>query len=168
MGKPGAGKSTLGKLLESNIADSRHYSFGELLKQIQTVPKPEGYTLDDRQRVYDFLKEQTSVVEILIIDGNPYPPTNFNRRKQLDGLFGKNINISLECSDEIALSRLKNRGREMLVHEGKEESDRIEYFKDVVLPEIEKAKNMYRINVINVDHISPDEVVGCVMQLLQK
>lgn len=158
MGKPGSGKTTLGKLLEKNISDSLHFSFGELLKSIQQAPTAEGYTLDDRQAVYDFLKEESKKVTTLIIDGNPYPPTNFDRRKQLDDLFENVFDIHIVCDDEVALTRLNERGRELLAHEGSTPKDRIQSFNTIVLPEIEKAKQVYSIKTVDTSFLSPSEI----------
>ena len=166
MGKPGSGKTTLGQLLAEQILDSVHFSFGELLKEIQETPNPEGYTLGDRQRVYDFLKEKSADVRTMIVDGNPYPPTNFDRRRQLDDLFDTTINIHLTCDDESALKRLEERNREVLLHEGIDNKARILNFNTIVLPEIKKAEQKYTVLAIDTNTSSKKDLVEKILTVL--
>ena len=163
MGKPGSGKSTVGKLLQEKIENCSHFSFGELLKEMQKTPAPEGYTLDDQQRVYDFIKDRVPGNNVLVIDCNPYPPKRSGEHEQLDYLFDEVVNINLICSDEEGLSRLESRGREILAHDGSKSEDRLNNFNNVVLPEIEKSRALSNIIDISTERSSPEEIVDLIL-----
>lgn len=164
IGKPGSGKTTTGDLLQDRIPNSLHFSFGELLKQIQQTPPREGYTLDDRQRVNDFLKEKSKDIDVFIVDGNPYPPTNFDRRKQLDSLFDSVYDVNLLCSDETALARLESRGRELLTVEGEKPEDRITKFNTLVVPEIGKTKEIFNVLDLNTEMLTQEEMIEAILK----
>jgi adenylate kinase family enzyme len=159
IGKPGSGKTTIGDAI-SNLKDGIvHYSYGQLLKEIQPNPPADGYSMVDREKVNEIILQASQNHSIVVVDGNPYSQIGFGFIEQIRSGFDQIKVIHLCINDQEALSRLKQRGREVLAHDGSLQEDRIKNFNERLLPLIQeycKRSPVTEIDVSSSDSI--DEV----------
>lgn len=162
IGKPGTGKTTVGKLVESARSGTVYYSFSDLLKKFQPGINKDGFTQDTRDKVYSFLSKE-SKLKTVIVSGNPYTKNTFNEMNKIDqGI----IVFNFEISDNEAIKRLMLRGREVFKHDGNSEKERLDGFNKNVLPEIEKISKDRRVYTLDVENKTPLEVKKIVEDLL--
>ncbi len=72
IGKPGAGKTTVGEMIERKIAGAKHFSFGQLLREIEPDPSPQGYSDESRKQVRERIIGASASHPLVIVDSNPY------------------------------------------------------------------------------------------------
>lgn len=160
IGKPGSGKTSVGDFLVNLNKNIVHYSYGELLKKVQPSPGLEGYTLIDRQRVNEIIIEAGRDYSVVVVDGNPYSQVGFGFIEQIENNFDQVKVVYLDVDDKTALARLHNRGREVLVHDGTTQEDRINNFNQKLLPLIEEYSNDHSVVTIKVEEGDLVEVVA--------
>jgi adenylate kinase family enzyme len=156
IGKPGSGKTTIGDSLLKLKDRIVHYSYGQLLKEIQPNPPAEGYSMEDRQKVNEIILHASKNYSIVVVDGNPYSQIGFGFIDQIRSGFDQIKVIHLCINDQEALLRLKQRGREVLVHDGSLQEDRIKNFNKKLLPLIQEYSE--RSPVMEIDVNADDSV----------
>lgn len=162
IGKPGTGKTTVGKLVEQVKPGRVYYSFSDLLKKFQPDINKDGFTQDTRDEVYSFLSKE-SKIKTVIVSGNPYTKNSFNEMNKINqGV----IVFNFEISDNEAVKRLMLRGREVFKHDGNSEKERLDGFNKKVLPEIEKITKNKKVHTLDVENKTPLEVKKIVEALL--
>lgn len=167
IGKPGAGKTSVGVKLQEILLKSKHFSFGEVLKKMEPTYATDGFSPEGVKKVYEYLISEIQDTTYFIVDWNPYFPQGFYFITRLEEYFGKIITIHLVCGDAVAVERLESRKRRVLLaHEGSVYQDRVTSFNTLVLPEIEKSKAIYTINEINTETKTPDEIVKEIIEIL--
>jgi len=157
IGKPGSGKTTVGELI-SQEQDIVHFSYGQLLKQVQPNPGMDGYSLEDREKVNQILIEASRANEIVFVDGNPYSQLGFGFLKQIEKDFDEIITIELLIDDTEALARLNERNREVVAHDGNSQQERLDAFNNKLKPLIDRNRDLHGIKNIDVNSLTPDEV----------
>lgn len=165
IGKPGSGKTTIGDCLLKLKDEIVHYSYGQLLKEMQPNPPAEGYSREDRQKVNEIILHASKDYSIVVVDGNPYSQIGFGFIDQIRGGFDQIKVIHLCINDQEALFRLQQRGREVLAHDGSLQEDRIENFNEKLLPLIQEySKRSPVIEIyVNADD-SVDEITKKVFE----
>jgi len=159
IGKPGSGKTTIGDSLLKLKDDIVHYSYGQLLKEIQPNPSAEGYSMEDRQKVNEIILHASKDYSIVVVDGNPYSQIGFGFIDQIREGFDQIKVIHLCIDDQEALLRLKQRGREVLEHDGSLQEDRIKNFNEKLLPLIQEYGRSHDITEIKVGKDDSVEVI---------
>lgn len=134
IGKPGSGKTTVGSLVASLHDDTEYYSFSSLLKEFQKEIGPDGFLQETREQVYQFLSDR-STTKLVIVSGNPYTSTSFSDMKRLATFFQV---VCFSAPDKLVLQRLNNRNREIFIHDGASQVDRLERFNKNIQPLIEE------------------------------
>ena len=169
IGKPGAGKTTIGDALSSKLPKSKHFSFGDLLKTMEPSYVAEGFTPEGRKKVYDFLIFEIQDVDYFIVDWNPYYPQGFYFLDTMRPFFTKAITVHLVCNDTEAEKRLAARKRRILLpHEGNVYKDRVDSFNTTVLPEIEKATENYSIIEVHTEDKDIDVLVNEITEIISR
>jgi len=166
IGKPGSGKTTIGQLFAGGRSDTAHFSYGQLLKQVQPNPASGGYSLSDREKVNHILINESKESDVVFVDGNPYSQLGFGFISQVESYFDEVYTIELTLSDKIALSRLEERGREIVAHDGKSVKDRVVHFNEQLKPLIDQNKTKYNIHSIDIETLSREEVLAEVSSFL--
>lgn len=165
IGKPGSGKTTVGDYL-AETGDTIHLSYGELLKKVQPTPSAEGYTIEDREKVNEIILEASKNYFVTVVDGNPYSKLGFGFLDQIKTGFDTVHTFHLVIDDAVALLRLKNRNREVLVHDGGSQEERIQNFNTKLLPLIEEYKRDGIVNEIAVGELSSKEVSELILKII--
>jgi len=165
IGKPGAGKTTVGDGLAS-LKQARHFAYSDLLKQVQPNPPATGYEDSDRDKVNQMIVEASNDVDVVLVSGNPYSSVGFGFLEQIRSHFSKILVIHLVISDGVTYQRLLARNREVLVHDGKNELDRVANFNDNLLPLINTYKIKNEIIEIDVTDMTKAQVITAVSQLI--
>ena len=150
IGKPGSGKTTVGESLAKSNKDILHFSYGQLLKQVQPNPGLDGYAMADRERVNSLILNASKAADVVIVDGNPYSKLGFGFIEQIRTGFDQIKVVHLKLDDATAFNRLAQRSREVLAHDGIDQSDRIENFNKNLLPLIEEYKATNDVKEIEV------------------
>ena len=150
IGKPGSGKTTIGHALAELKAGVVHFSYGQLLKEVQPNPGVDGYTMIDREQVNEIILRASLDYSVVVIDGNPYSQIGFGFIDQIRQGFDEVKVVHLCISDSQALSRLEERGREVLAHDGVVQADRIKNFNEKLLPLIQEAGTRFNITDVEV------------------
>lgn len=167
IGKPGAGKTSVGELVHSLVPASKHFSFGQLLKEYEPKPEAVGYSLTTREKVHELLRNEAKTVDYLIVDGNPYPPHGFGFLDQVKDIYDKVCILQLDCNNDTAEERIRSRKRRVVLpHEGNVYADRIASFNNIVLPEIENGKSVYAIDLISTQGRTPKSVAEEIVAML--
>jgi adenylate kinase family enzyme len=130
IGKPGSGKTTIGHTLSELKEGVVHFSYGQLLKEVQPNPGVDGYSMQDREKVNEIIIQASLNYVVVVIDGNPYSQIGFGFIDQIRHGFDEVKVVHLCISDSQALSRLEERGREVLAHDGAVQADRIKNFNE--------------------------------------
>jgi adenylate kinase family enzyme len=128
VGKPGAGKSTIGKLLAEHL-DGSYMSLGGFMRENLGFPDP--HIGIDKQSVYEALHEHmqsnNASEGVLVLDCHPYPESDLEALQT----FLKKPTVTLlsivhvDAPDEIALRRLERRPRPGQTYE-----ERLKYYND--------------------------------------
>ena len=127
VGKPGAGKSTIGSLLAQRLEGS-YLSLGSFMREVLAIPDP--HIGVDKTPVYEKLHQHlndSGTARMLVFDCHPYPESDllalkaFFDKPQIDLA----AVIEVFADDHIALERLENRPRP-----GQGNADRLKYFND--------------------------------------
>ncbi len=161
IGKPGTGKTTVGDSLQNGLT-ARHFSYGQLLKDIQPSPSLEGYSEDDRRKVNETIVSASKTYSTIIVDGNPYSRTAFGFIDVMRPHFDKIFVLHLTIDDTEALTRLEKRGREVPAHDGSSEKDRVASFNTKLLPLIQESREEYDIRDIDVAQKTTEQVVAAI------
>ncbi len=157
IGKPGSGKTTVGKKLEQSDRSIRYYSFSDLLKVFQPKLNQGGFTQDTRDKVYSFLSKEVKN-KTIIVSGNPYTSSSFQEMADIT----KNFSVIIfQISDRAALERLNKRGRKVFAHDGDNQKERLDNFHKSVLPEIEKISKKRSARSVHVEDKNTEEI--CLM-----
>jgi adenylate kinase family enzyme len=151
IGKPGSGKTTVGDSLSKLKEAIEHFSYGQLLKEVQPDPQEGGYSMEDREKVNEIILRASQSHSVVVVDGNPYSQIGFGFIDQIRKGFDQVKVIHLCINDETALLRLNRRGREVLAHDGSEQKDRVISFNEKLLPLIQEYSRSYDITEIKVD-----------------
>lgn len=127
VGKPGAGKSTIGSLLATQL-EGTYLSLGSFMRETLAIPDP--HIGVDKTFVYEKLHQHLADVgtaRTLVFDCHPYPESDLLALK----IFLDNPAIVLTtviqvvADDNVALGRLERRPRP-----GQGNADRLKYFND--------------------------------------
>lgn len=164
IGKPGSGKTTVGNLL-SNGDNIGHFSYGQLLRDIQPNPPLEGYSTEDREKVDQLLIQASDAFTTIIVDGNPYSKIGFGFLDRIEKFFNRVLVFHLLINDRQALARLEGRNREVSAHDGTSQKERIDNFDQKILPLIQKYKEGHTINEIDVSEMTTEQVARSIMSL---
>lgn len=135
IGKPGSGKTTVGGHLAYLYEYIEYYSFSTLLKEFQKEVGDEGFHQETRDKVYSLLAE-LSGRKLVIVSGNPYTSRSFNDMKKLTLSFSV---IHFSAPDHLVLERLNARGREVFIHDGSSQEERLKKFNNNVQPLIDEV-----------------------------
>lgn len=127
VGKPGAGKSTVGSMLTSMLA-GEYLSLGSFMREKLGIPDP--HIGINKNRVYEALyKELLEKPDgrLLILDCHPYPEEDFEALQTFLTKPELNLKAVLQvvAEDVVALRRLEKRPRP-----GQRYEDRLKYFND--------------------------------------
>ena len=166
IGKPGSGKTTAGNLL-GETAGAKHFSYGQLLKEVQPNPSDRGYSAEDREKVNAMLVLAGTSHDMIVVDGNPYAKIGFGFLGQVETFFDRVIVVHLLMTDKAALARLMDRNREVLAHDGSSQKDRIDNFNKNLLPQIVDYAKTHPIFEIDVGDRAATEVAISIMNFLQ-
>ena len=127
IGKPGAGKSSIGSEL-AKLLGGTYLSLGGFMRETMKIPDP--HIGVDKTIVYDRLSrhlESGGVSDTLILDCHPYPEDDlhallaFVKKPSLE----LRTVIHIEADDAVALKRLQRRPRP-----GQTNEERLKYFND--------------------------------------
>ncbi len=127
VGKPGAGKSSIGSELARRIGGA-YISLGAFMREMMHIPDP--HIGVDKNFVYEVLQKyltEKKVFGTLVLDCHPYPKDDlealqaFMRKPSLD----LRAVIHVTADDKVALNRLKKRLRP-----GQTCEERLKYFND--------------------------------------
>ncbi len=127
VGKPGAGKSSIGSALAKNL-NGQYMSLGSFMRDQLGIPDP--HIGIDKKIVYERLHTHFSENEIrgsIILDCHPYPEDDFAALQafiKLPSLRLVSV-IHVDVHDHIALERLERRPRP-----GQSYGDRLKYYND--------------------------------------
>ncbi len=127
VGKPGAGKSSIGNEL-AKLLGSHYMSLGTFMRETLGIPDP--HVGIDKNMVYDKLHThftETKVTGSIIIDCHPYPEKDFVALESFILRPSLNLEavIHVDAHDHIALERLARRPRP-----GQSYEDRLKYYND--------------------------------------
>ena len=127
VGKPGAGKSSIGMLL-AKLLGGTYMSLGGFMRETLGIPDP--HIGVDKNRIYNLLHEHlvnSGVSGALVLDCHPYPEDDLEAlhtfvRKPAIKL---RTVIHVVADDSVALKRLERRPRP-----GQTDEERLKYFND--------------------------------------
>lgn len=127
VGKPGAGKSSIGSELAKLIGGT-YLSLGGFMRDVLQIPDP--HIGVDKNVVYEELQKylaEQKVSDTLVLDCHPYPEDDLNAlqafvRKPSLALWAV---VHVQADDAVALNRLGKRARP-----GQAIEDRLKYFND--------------------------------------
>ncbi len=140
VGKPGSGKTHIGKMLSSKLGPTvLHLSMGEFIRNNMKLKTP--LSREDRQKTYRSLAEYIKAMpftSLIIFDNNPYGNdsyddlTEFLARPELE----LNEVIEIDVANKTALDRMNSRGRQ----DSKTFSyqDRLDYYDNNIPAQLEK------------------------------
>lgn len=165
IGKPGSGKSTIGHSLAS-LNGIAHLSYGELLKETRPNPSDLGYSMEDRRKVNQIILAKSQNYSVTVVDGNPYSKLGFGFVNQMEKAFNKIHIILLSLADNEALVRLNQRNREVLIHDGATQKDRLKNFNKNVQPLIDGYRKNHLIIEIDVTKMTLDEIRKKVVEVI--
>ncbi len=127
VGKPGAGKSSIGSEL-SKLIGGTYMSLGSFMRDKLQIPDP--HIGVDKNPIYDALHAHyidNETANTLILDCHPYPEDDLRALQnfiQRPNLKLRSV-IHVDAHDEIALKRLERRPRP-----GQTYSERLKYYND--------------------------------------
>lgn len=165
MGAPGSGKTSIGRLVYSmSDADQTVFvSTGEYLRNdLGLVPPFTG--LDYRMIFSKICQDKLVHGKNLIIDCNPYPPAIWMGVCDLLGDFEKVFIFHIKSKRENLRKRLLKRDRK----DNPEFTDdeRLQYYFNMVEPEINKLYENYEVNVLQNDKDS--DLLDCSSYIIKK
>ena len=113
VGKPGAGKSTFGRMLASELSTD-YYSIGGFIREVLKIPDP--HISVDKNMVLDRFHEHLLLNNhqgFVLIDCHPYPQDYLRAIREFVSKPGLTLHSVIEvyASDEVALRRLDSRLR---------------------------------------------------------
>ena len=165
IGKPGSGKTTVGSIL-GKTSGTKHFSYGQLLKEAQPNPSLKGYSAEDREKVNEILVLASNSHHMIVVDGNPYAKIGFGFLGQVKKFFDSVTVVHLLMTDEAALARLIDRNREVLAHDGSSQKDRVDNFNKNLLPLIVEYATTHSVFEIEVGDSAAKEVALSIMNFL--
>lgn len=161
IGKPGAGKTTVGEILGNSIVGAKHFSFGQLLREIEPNPSLQGYSDESRKKVRETIIGAASTYRVVVVDSNPY-----SRGFLFIDLMRPHFEVmkvfNLTVTDDVARTRLDGRGRKVLLHDGASEEERIGKFNREIAPVIRECHDAYGVCDIDVSNKTPEQVAAAV------
>ena len=161
IGKPGAGKTTVGEMMGREIAGAKHFSFGQVLREIEPDPSPRGYSDESRKRVREMIIGAAASHHMVIVDSNPYI-RGFLFVDLMRPHFDAVKVFQLTVADDVAHARLEGRGREIPVHDGSSEEDRVKKFNEEIAPVIREYHDAYGVRDIDVTDRTPEQVAATI------
>lgn len=161
IGKPGSGKTTVGEYIAEQNDGIEYYSFSSLLKKFQENIGPEGFFQETREKAYDLLRE-ISNTKLVIVSGNPYTKATFLDMKRITERLDV---VYLDAPDELVMERLTLRNRDVLVHDGASQKERLEKFNENVIPLINEILNQIG-TAIQVEGKTKEQVAGEVISVV--
>jgi adenylate kinase family enzyme len=165
VGKPGAGKSSIGNTI-AKLIDAQYMSLGGFMREELQIPDP--HIGVDKNVVYQKLFERLKEKEeqkTLVLDCHPYPEDDFHALQsfiQRPTLQLRSI-IHIDAHDAIALQRLEKRPRP-----GQTYLERLKYYNDHqhIIDNLLKHPSSVRIEN-NVDFESEEALEGFVVETLR-
>lgn len=155
----------MGNLL-GETSGARHFSYGQLLKEVQPNPSLEGYSAEDRERINEILVLASNSHHTIVVDGNPYAKIGFGFLGQVEKFFDSVTVVHLFITDEAALARLIDRNRKVLAHDGSSQKDRVDNFNKNLLPLIVEYATTHSVFEIEVGNSTAKEVALSIMNFL--
>lgn len=127
VGKPGAGKSSIGSELAKCIGGA-YISLGGFMREVMRIPDP--HIGIDKNVVYDKLQKYLAEKEVsgtIVLDCHPYPEDDLDALLSFVGKPTLKLRavIHIEADDAVALKRLQRRPRP-----GQANEERLKYFND--------------------------------------
>lgn len=166
IGKPGSGKTTAGKALEKTLG-AQYISYSDILKAVNPNPGPTGFSIEDRKRANELVKEKSSEYGVTIISWNPQPKIGFWFLNEITSFFDHVFVINFCINDDIALERLIRRNRDVLKHDGTSDNERLLKFNTTQLPLIEEQRRSTPIIDICVDDLTVDELALKIISIVE-
>jgi adenylate kinase family enzyme len=127
VGKPGAGKSSIGSAL-AKLLSGHYISLGGFMRETLHLPDP--HIGIDKNPVYRALLSHYAELDAsktLVFDCHPYPESDFQALQSFleDPALRLQSVVHVEAQDSVALDRLKRRPRP-----GQSYADRLKYYND--------------------------------------
>ena len=126
--------------------------------------------MEDRKKVNEIIIKTSKTHSIVVVDGNPYSKIGFGFLDQIEKSFDQMYIFHLCVSDDVALSRLEKRNREVLAHDGASQKERVDNFNNNLLPLIEgyKRDGHRHVTEIVVTDMETGEIVQEINQALKE
>jgi adenylate kinase family enzyme len=163
VGMPGSGKTTVTKLLE-NLTESKLFSYGKLLQQVQPQPPSGIYSVSDYEELNQILINDSFINHNIIIDGNPHSKLGFEHLSIIKSHFDEVKVVHLHVTEEVALRRLEERG--FPIHDEAEQKERIANFNSNLLPLITDYWRQNKIFQINTEELPPSLIASMILSAI--
>lgn len=146
VGKPGAGKSSIGVLL-AKLLGGTYMSLGGFMRETLGIPDPHiGVDKNDVYSLLDAHLRGGTIPGVFVLDCHPYPEKDLEALQAFVNESGLQLRavIYVLADDDVALKRLQRRPRS-----GQSNEDRLKYFEDHVHLIERFAGEFYTIRIEN-------------------